>query len=141
MLESRHWVRLRIAVDRFSDQRPRLRDLKSAQVFPMIATEQRCPGWFHARSRSFLHRVVRGGGHIMRLEAAEPVSGTSEQRDGPVHHLSSPESKIALFRSLFRGRDDVYPRRFENPRTGKSGYSPACGNEWAPGLCAKPRIK
>jgi superfamily II DNA or RNA helicase/very-short-patch-repair endonuclease len=63
------------------------------------------------------------------------------QEDGPVHHLSPPESKIALFRSLFCGRDDVYPRRFENRRTGKSGYSPACGNEWAPGLCEKPRIR
>ena len=51
------------------------------------------------------------------------------------------ESKIALFRSLFRGRDDVYPRRFENRKTGKSGYSPACANEWVPGMCEKPRIK
>lgn len=57
-------------------------------------------------------------------------------------NLRSPSSeKIALFRSLFRGRDDVYPRRFENRRTGKSGYSPACGNEWVRGLCEKPRIK
>jgi len=63
------------------------------------------------------------------------------QHDGPVHRLSPPASKIALFRSLFRGRDDVYPRRFENRKTGRSGYSPACGNEWAPGLCEKPRIK
>ena len=44
---------------------------------------------------------------------------------------SSPaEIKIALFRSLFRGREDVYPRRFESRKTGKSGYSPACANEW-----------
>jgi superfamily II DNA or RNA helicase/very-short-patch-repair endonuclease len=63
------------------------------------------------------------------------------QSDGPVHHLSPPESKIALFRSLFRGRDDVYPRRFENRKTGKSGYAPACGNEWVLALCEKPRIK
>jgi superfamily II DNA or RNA helicase/very-short-patch-repair endonuclease len=54
---------------------------------------------------------------------------------------SSPDAKIALFRSLFRGRDDVYPRRFESRRTGKSGYAPACGNEWVPGVCEKPRIK
>lgn len=58
-----------------------------------------------------------------------------------VHRLSPPDSKVSLFRSLFRGRDDVYARRFENPRTGKSGYSPACGNEWARGICEKPRIK
>lgn len=54
---------------------------------------------------------------------------------------SSPEAKIALFRSLFRGRDDVYARRFENRSTGKSGYAPACANEWVRGVCEKPRIK
>ncbi len=58
-----------------------------------------------------------------------------------VDHRSPPEAKIALFRSLFRGRDDVYPRRFESRTTGKSGYSPACGNEWLRGICEKPRIK
>jgi superfamily II DNA or RNA helicase/very-short-patch-repair endonuclease len=59
----------------------------------------------------------------------------------PVDSRSSPDAKIALFRSLFRGRDDVYPRRFESRRTGKSGYAPACGNEWLGGICEKPRIK
>jgi len=50
-----------------------------------------------------------------------------------VHDRSSPEAKIALFRSLFRGRDDVYSRRFEGRISGKSGYSPVCANEWARG--------
>ena len=54
---------------------------------------------------------------------------------------SAPAAKIELFRSLFRGREDVYPRRFESRRTGKSGYAPACGNEWIRGVCEKPRIK
>lgn len=58
-----------------------------------------------------------------------------------VHLHSPPEGKIALFRSLFRGREDVYPRRFESRTTGKSGYSPACGNEWVRGICEKPRVK
>src|SRR3982751_5371061 len=58
-----------------------------------------------------------------------------------VNHLSPPDKKIALFRSLFRGRDDVYPRRFESRKTGKSGYAPACANEWVRGICDKPRIK
>jgi superfamily II DNA or RNA helicase len=52
----------------------------------------------------------------------------------------SPEDKVALFRSFFRGREDVYPVRWEN-RQGKSGYSPACVNEWKRPLCGKPRIK
>ena len=55
---------------------------------------------------------------------------------------SSPaHAKIALFRSLFRGREDVYPRRFESRKTGKSGYTPACAHEWVRGVCEKPRIK
>ena len=58
-----------------------------------------------------------------------------------VDRTSSSQAKIALFRSLFRGRDDVYPRRFESRKTGKSGYAPACANEWVRGMCEKPRIK
>lgn len=58
-----------------------------------------------------------------------------------MHQLSSSEEKIGLFRSLFRGREDVYPRRFESRKTGKSGYAPACANEWVRGICEKPRIK
>ncbi len=59
----------------------------------------------------------------------------------PVHRQSSPEAKIALFRSLFRGRDDVFARRFESRRTGRGGYAPACSNEWVQGVCDKPRTK
>ncbi|MEQ9410702.1 MAG: DEAD/DEAH box helicase family protein [Fuerstiella sp.] len=58
-----------------------------------------------------------------------------------MHKRSSPDVKIALFRSLFRGRDDVYPQRFESRTSGKSGYSPACANEWVRGICEKPRVK
>ncbi len=58
-----------------------------------------------------------------------------------VHARSPVEEKIALFRSLFRGREDVYPRRYDNPKSGKSGYAPACGNEWVRGICEKPKVK
>jgi superfamily II DNA or RNA helicase/very-short-patch-repair endonuclease len=58
-----------------------------------------------------------------------------------VHAHSPAGEKIALFRSLFRGREDVYPRRYENQRSGRAGYAPACGNEWVRGICDKPRIK
>src|ERR1700716_3426022 len=64
-----------------------------------------------------------------------------DQRPGLVHQFSSSDEKIALFRSLFRGREDVYPRRFESRKTGNSGYAPACANEWVRGICEKPRIK
>src|SRR5687767_8703831 len=58
-----------------------------------------------------------------------------------VNQTSPSQVKIALFRSLFRGREDVYPRRFESRTTGKAGYAPACANEWVHGICEKPRIK
>lgn len=35
------------------------------------------------------------------------------------HNQSSPQAKIALFRSFFRGREEVYPKRFESKKTGK----------------------
>jgi hypothetical protein len=54
---------------------------------------------------------------------------------------SLQEVKIALFRSLFRGREDVFARRFESKKTGKKGYQPACRNEWLAGICEKPRIR
>src|ERR1035441_2426638 len=58
-----------------------------------------------------------------------------------VTNHSPPAAKIKLFRSLFRGREDVYPRRFESRKTGKSGYAPAYANEWVHDVCDKPRIK
>ncbi|MDP3480657.1 MAG: hypothetical protein Q8R88_12865, partial [Desulfoprunum sp.] len=48
--------------------------------------------------------------------------------------------KIRLFISLFKGRDDVYARRWENRKKGTSGYSPSCLNEWKP-VCVKPKGK
>ena len=54
---------------------------------------------------------------------------------------SSKQEKIALFKLLFKGREDVYPLRFESTKTGKHGYQPACGNEWKTGFCHKPKVK
>ncbi|MGB6451961.1 MAG: hypothetical protein WBE92_14520 [Steroidobacteraceae bacterium] len=58
-----------------------------------------------------------------------------------VDRRSPVEAKIRLFRSLFRGREDVYPRRFESRKTDRAGYAPACANEWVRGVCEKPRVK
>ncbi|HCS40155.1 MAG TPA: restriction endonuclease subunit R [Anaerolineaceae bacterium] len=57
-----------------------------------------------------------------------------------INNQSSQEEKIRLFRSLFRGREDVFPRRFESSKTGKSGYAPVCSNEWKSGVCQKPKL-
>ncbi|MBF0408763.1 MAG: DEAD/DEAH box helicase family protein [Candidatus Riflebacteria bacterium] len=56
-----------------------------------------------------------------------------------VSRLSSSEAKVELFRSLFKGREDVFPRRFEGKE--KSGYAPVCANEWVRDLCNKKSVK
>jgi len=47
---------------------------------------------------------------------------------------------VALFRRLFRGREDVYALHWQSNSSGRSGYAPACANEWRLGICEKPRI-
>ena len=58
-----------------------------------------------------------------------------------VNKYSSSKEKIELFRSLFRGREDVFARRWQSTTSGKSGYQPVCENEWAEGLCDKRKYK
>lgn len=57
--------------------------------------------------------------------------------DSKVNNHSSSTEKIALFRSYFRGREDVYAKRFYSSKTKKGGYVPACKNEWVGGACDK----
>ena len=64
------------------------------------------------------------------LPAATPTGGALR-----------PAEKVALFLSLFGARRSVFPKFWENPKTGKKGYSPACAHEWQRPLCAKPQIK
>ena len=75
------------------------------------------------------------------IEAHRAASGDKSSPAGLITSRSPARDKIALFRSLFRGREDVHPKRWENSGTGKSGYAPVCANEWAPRICGKPRVK
>jgi hypothetical protein len=58
-----------------------------------------------------------------------------------VTNESPAADKIALFRRLFAGRTDVFPARWENPKSGRSGYAPACAKEWVRGVCGKPQVR
>ena len=82
------------------------------------------------------------------FEYSLPVENpTTEQlifSDSPVEIITKESSltpKIALFRRLFKGREDVFAKRFESEKSGKSGYAPVCKNVWKKGLCAKPKVK
>jgi len=80
----------------------------------------------------------------LQIQKASVLQNKEESDQIPSRTITkkSPEKeKIALFRSLFRGREDVLPRRFESARSGKSGYQPSCRNEWKRGICRKPQIK
>ena len=57
-----------------------------------------------------------------------------------VSKLSSIEEKISLFKSLFKGRQDVYALRWAS-QSGSSGYTPACALEWQKPICQKPIVK
>lgn len=75
------------------------------------------------------------------LGALDAAASGTPLRAGEPRAPATAADKVALFRSLFRGRTDVFPRRWQNRRTGKTGYAPACANEWVRGVCDKPRIR
>lgn len=79
--------------------------------------------------------------HGIPWEPAEPSEATHASTTSvPTHSVLTTTEKVALFSQLFRGRTDVYPIRWESSK-GKSGYSPACANEWHRGVCHKPGVK
>ncbi|AEF80282.1 TOTE conflict system archaeo-eukaryotic primase domain-containing protein [Leadbettera azotonutricia] len=69
------------------------------------------------------------------------LQNPTEDASSPgINNHSAPEDKITLFRSLFRGREDIYAKRFESKKTGKSGYQPVCKNEWVREVCEKAQV-
>jgi superfamily II DNA or RNA helicase len=70
--------------------------------------------------------------NISHADRSHVLSGVDTTSDIP--------AKIHLFMSLFRGRDDVYAKRWENSKKGTFGYSPFCLNQWQPDVCGKPKI-
>ncbi len=79
---------------------------------------------------------------LKKIGVVQPTNtGQKESSPARVTMNSSTAAKIALFRSLFRGREDVFPQRWGNAKSGKSGYSPVCSNEWVRGTCGKPQVK
>jgi hypothetical protein len=72
-----------------------------------------------------------------QVASDRPLIGRSTLQSPP----SNSQEKIDLFLRLFRAREDVFPKRWENPKTGKQGYSPVCGNEWVKPICNKPQVR
>ena len=99
-------------IEHLRDENARLRDLLRAHGIPLPVTTQDADSTAELKASST-----------------------------PVVTKGSPMTeKAALFLSLFQGRRDVYARRWEG-KNGRAGYSPACRNEWKPGICLKPKGK
>jgi len=77
----------------------------------------------------------------LRLHLAELTKrATTPPAPAPVS-LMTPDDKVELFLSLFRGRTDVYPTRFVRKRDGQAGYAPDCSNKFVKGVCDLPKVK
>ena len=73
---------------------------------------------------------------LLLIETPSPPAGETSEL--------SPSEKISLFRSLFKGREDVYPKMWLSKNGDRKGYMPACGNDGNYSLCGKrkfPRVK
>jgi hypothetical protein len=66
---------------------------------------------------------------IPRLAPEKPPPAKAVEPAPPVDKEERARKRIALFRSLFRGREDVYARRWEND-DGRHGYAPAHVKDW-----------
>ena len=70
-------------------------------------------------------------------QAAPPGPAQASYFEAPpglVHHRSAEDDKVAFFGALFAARTDVYAIRFDNQRTGKSGWVPAVRGAWQKGV-------
>jgi superfamily II DNA or RNA helicase len=75
-----------------------------------------------------------------RTALARQIAAIRSAAGGP--DIGTAEGRVALFQSLFRGRDDVFATRWESTKTpGRSGWAPRCSNEWRPAVCQKPKVK
>lgn len=91
-------------------------------------------------TRAALENEIRRLEELQRKKVGQPLSAIPQQKS-QITNESPEREKITLFRSLFKGREDVFARRFESKRSGKSGYQPVCRNEWVRPFCQKPKIK
>jgi len=83
----------------------------------------------NARLRGLLGFDTRAGDGHRRAWAATLLTEPAER---PVVDASAREAeKVALLRSLFGARSDVYATRWENTSTGKLGWSPAVRGGWS----------
>ena len=85
---------------------------------------------------------------LLKIHGIEYETRMKEDMNKPIYSLVSVptitlsiDERLRLFQSLFKGREDVFARRWFSKTTGKSGYQPVCINEWKQGICDKKKYR
>ncbi|MEE1234602.1 MAG: helicase, partial [Bacteroidaceae bacterium] len=95
-----------------------------------------------------LHELEEENARLKSLLAKHGIPYEAERQDGATiasqpsetNRLSLQE-KVRLFQNLFKGREDVFAKRWYSNLTGQSGYQPVCEREWSRDYCDKRKYK
>ena len=100
------------------------------------------------RQYEVLHKENEVLKSLLKSHGIEYETRMKEDMNKPIYSLVSVptitlsiDERIRLFQSIFKGREDVFARRWFSKTTGKSGYQPVCINEWKQGLCDKKKYR
>lgn len=100
------------------------------------------------RQYEVLHKEYEVLKSLLKIHGIEYETRMKEDMNKPIYSLVSVptitlsiDERIRLFQSLFKGREDVFARRWFSKTTGKSGYQPVCINEWKQGICDKKKYR
>lgn len=100
------------------------------------------------RQYEVLHKENEVLRSLLKSHGIEYETRMKEDMNKPIYSLVSVptitlsiDERIRLFQSLFKGREDVFARRWFSKTTGKSGYQPVCINEWKQGICDKKKYR
>ena len=100
------------------------------------------------RQYEVLHKENEVLKSLLKIHGIEYETRMKEDMNKPIYSLVSVptitlsiDERIRLFQSLFKGREDVFARRWFSKTTGKSGYQPVCINEWKQGFCDKKKYR
>lgn len=93
------------------------------------------------KENSVLRKVLEENGVEWQQEQAFKSQANNDAAKVVERNKLNVEQRVELFRSLFKGREDVFARRWQSEQTGKTGYQPVCRNEWRYGVCDKKKYK
>ena len=100
------------------------------------------------RQYEVLHKENEVLKSLLKIHGIEYETRMKEDMNKSIYSLVSVptitlsiDERLRLFQSLFKGREDVFARRWFSKTTGKSGYQPVCINEWKQGICDKKRYR